>query len=165
LGRIGDASVLEPLVLAMMDEEGGVRQAAARALSLIDSYWERSVAVPNLIPRIEAALRHNKASVQYAASGLMRRLTGLVATDWAAATARAEAERKAGTLVRILQELLLDVDSEVRLAAAESMGRLRWAACGVALKTALDDSSVWVKLAAQEALEQIERSPASAPGR
>ena len=159
LGRLGDASILELLVLAMVDEQSGVRQAAARSLSMIDSYWERSVAVHTLIPRIEAALRHNDAGVQYAASGLLRRLTGRVAT----ADAHPDLKRKAAALVRILQEMLLDADAEVRLAAAESMGRLRWSACAGALKTALDDSSDWVKLAAQEALEEIGRASASAP--
>jgi HEAT repeat protein len=114
-----------------------------------------------LIPRIEAALRHDNAGVQYAASGLLRRLTGRTPT----AAAHTDSERKARTLARILQEMLLDADAEVRLAAAESMGRLRWSACAGALKTALDDSSDWVKLAAQEALEEMARAPASAPGR
>ena len=160
LGRLGDASVLEPLVLAMVDEQSGVRQAAARSLSVIDSYWERSVAAHTLIPRIEAALRHNNAGVQYAASGLLRRLTGRMPS----AAAHTDSERKTRSLVRILQEMLLDADAEVRLAAAESMGRLRWPVCAGALKTALDDSSDWVKLAAQEALAEIARAPASAPG-
>jgi HEAT repeat protein len=161
LGRLGDASVLEPLVLALVDEQSSVRQAAARSLSILDSYWERSVAAHTLIPRIEVALQHNNASVQYAAAGLLRRLTGRLPT----AAAHTDSERKTRVLVRILQDLLLDADAEVRLAAAESMGRLRWSAYAGALKTALDDSSDWVKRAAREALEEIARAQASAPGR
>jgi len=161
LGRLGDASVLEPLVLALVDEQGSVRQAAARSLSLIDSYWERSVATHNLIPRIELALQHNNASVQYAAAGLLRRLTGRAPS----ATAHSDADRKTRALVRILQDLLLDVDAEVRQAAAESMGRLRWTAYAGPLKSALGDSNEWVKLAAQEALKEIGPGAASAPSR
>jgi HEAT repeat protein len=155
LGKVGDENMLDQLVVAMMDEQMGVRQAAARAAAMLDPYWERQERVQALVPRIEAALRHRDPGVQYIASGLLRRITGRRAADSAIALAYPGSGWKPDRVVGILEDLMHDPDEEVRLAAAEAVGRLRLTPCATGLRAALKDSSDWVKLAARQALAAL----------
>jgi HEAT repeat protein len=144
---MGDESALGQLALAMIDEEVGVRQAAARSLTILDAFWERSPNVRELVPEIQNAMRHQSPSVQFAATGLIRRITGKSAADVHAESAR-NAETPSGPHVPILIALLHDADETVRLAAAESLGHFKSPEGLRALQIAMKDSSEWVREAA-----------------
>ena len=60
----------------MIDEQMGVRQAAARAAMMVDPYWQRSPRMQAVLPELQVALQQGDSGVQVAAAGLLRRLTG-----------------------------------------------------------------------------------------
>ena len=57
LGRIGDASVVEPLIGALRDESKEVREAASTALTEILPDWPRSEAAKRQVPEFITALQ------------------------------------------------------------------------------------------------------------
>lgn len=154
-GRVGDESAFESLVLAMVDEHMGVRQAAARALSLLDPYWERNPKARALIPQLQEAMRHHDSGVQFAASGLMRRLTGRTGMEIAVTPGTEMFGRTGNQAFDILQRLLRDADDEVRLAAVEAIVRMKLPASVPALQALLSDKNRWVKQAADKGLLAI----------
>ena len=104
--RIGPAAV-EPLVAALIDKRGHMRQAAARALEQIDPNWMKSGVAKRAIPRLRAALKDDKdQDVQKAAAqalgqiGDARALVPLVAALQEAAEelGRKEAAQKLGRM-------------------------------------------------------------------
>jgi HEAT repeat protein len=156
LGKLGDDTAIESLVMAMVDEHTGVRQAAARAITMVDPYWERSERVMALLPQLLEAVQRGDPGVQFAASGLVRRLTGRTASELQTANLHMPGQGSRGDRVADLLVLLLrDRDEEVRLGAAEALGRLRSPACLPALQSALKDRSPWVQAAAELGLQQI----------
>jgi HEAT repeat protein len=156
LGRLGDPAIVPKLVLTMMDPEMGVRNAASRALTMIEPYWERAEVVHKLIPQIEANVRHKEVSIQYSATMLLRRIAVPVAPKSSPAPQRLEVSRPTGTPVGvILQNLLVDPDPDVRLAAVESLGRMKSPEAAAALRPALNDSNNWVRLAANSAVAEL----------
>lgn len=154
-GRVGDESAIESLVLAMVDEHMGVRQAAARALALLDPYWERNPKARSLIPQLQEAMRHFNSGVQFAASGLLRRLTGRSGSEIATTPGTEVFGRTGNQAFDILQNLLRDADEEVRLAAVEALVRMKLPACVPALQALLSDKNRWVKQAADKGLLAI----------
>lgn len=154
-GRIGDETAIENLVLAMVDEHMGVRQAAARALNMLDPYWERSPRVQALVPQLQAAMRHRDSAVQFAAAGVLRRITGRSASELLAATPATTFGQTGDQAFDFLQNLLRDSDDEVRLAAVEAIIRMRSAASVPALQGMLADKNRWVKQTADAGLQSI----------
>lgn len=155
LGKLGDDSAVESLVMAMVDEHMGVRQAAARAIVMLDPYWERSERVAALLPQLLEAVRHRDPSVQFAATGLLRRLTGRTVAELQTTDLHMPGQIKGDRVADLLVLLLRDRDEEVRLGAAEALGRMRLTACVPALQSALNDHSPWVKAAAEHGLQQM----------
>ena len=155
VGRVGDEGAIESLVLAMVDEHMGVRQAAARALSLLDPYWERNPKARALIPQLQEAMRHRDSGVQFAAAGLLRRLTGRTGMEIAPTPGTEMFGRTGNRAFDILQNLLRDPDDEVRLAAVEAIVRMKLAAGVPALQGVLSDKNRWVQQAADKGLLAI----------
>jgi len=155
VGRVGDETAIEGLVLTMVDEHMGVRQAAARALTMLDPYWERSARVQLLVPQLQEAMRHRDSAVQFAAAGLLRRLTGRTAAEPGLAKAPTLFGQSGDRAFDILQNLLRDPDDEVRLAAVEAIVRMRSPASVPALQGVLGDNNRWVKQAANQGLLAI----------
>ena len=155
IGRVGDESVMDCLVLAMVDEHMGVRQAAARSLALLDPYWERNPKARALIPQLQAAVKHHDSGVQFAASGLLRRLAGRPGSELAVAPVAEKVGPSGDRAFDILQNLLRDADDEVRLAAVEAMVRMKLPAGVPALQAVLGDKNRWVKQAADQGLHAI----------
>jgi HEAT repeat protein len=154
LGRVGDETIVEKLVLTLVDGHSGVRMAAARALAKIDPDWETSDRVQRLLPDIQAAMKNKDAGIQSAAAALLRRVSVASPADPAAlsAPARNDAERKQRLVTEALRELLRHPHPGLRLAAAETVGRLQLAPCADALKAVLTDPDPRVGLAAQNSL-------------
>jgi HEAT repeat protein len=155
IGRVGDESAIESLVLAMVDEHAGVRQAALRALNSLDPYWERSPRVQAVGPKLQQALQHRDAAVQFAAAGLLRRLTGKSASELRSSDNAAKSDAASDHVFGILKKLLRDPDDDVRFAAVEAIVRLRTPACVQALQGLLGDNNRWVKQAADHGLLAI----------
>ena len=166
LGRVGNESIVEKLVITMVDAHSGVRQAAARALAKIDPNWESSERVQRMLPDIQAAMKNRDASVQSAATSLLRRVTVSTTGEsgLALSPARDDAERRQQTVTRIFQELLRDADADLRCAAAEAIGRLKLTACADGLKAALDDGDKRVKIVAQNAMAKLALGEGAAGG-
>jgi HEAT repeat protein len=154
-GHLGDERAMEHLVFAMVDEHMGVRQAAARALSSLDPYWERNPKARALIPELQQAMRHHDSGVQFAASGLLRRLTGRTGLETAVTPGTEIFGRTGNRAFDILQDLLRDPDAEVRLAAVEAIVRMKIPASVPALQGAMSDKNRWVKQAADKGLLAI----------
>ncbi len=164
LGRVGNETIVEKLVMTMVDAHGGVRQAAARALSRIYPRWETSERVQKMLPEIQSALRNRDISVQSAAASLLKRVTRKNADG--SALALMTTTDQPPLIAILLRELLADFDADVRVAAAETIGRMQLADCAEKLKTALNDAEPAVKLAAQTALAKLAADePASAGGK
>lgn len=163
LGRVGNESIVEKLVMTMVDAHGGVRQAAARALTKIYPRWESSERVQKMLPEIQNALRHRDASVQNAAAGLLKRVTRT--NGDAAALALTGTDQRPPPLTAMLRQLFSDTDADVRVAAAETVGRMLLAGCTELLKAALADADPGVKLAAQNAQAKLAVGDAAGGGK
>ena len=163
LGRVGNESIVEKLVMTMVDAHGGVRQAAARALTKIFPRWESSERVQKLLPEIQNALRHRDSSVQNAAAGLLKRVTRT--NSDASALALTGTDQRPPPLTAMLRQLLSDADADVRVAAAETIGRMQLAECAELLKAALADAEPGVKLAAQNAQAKLAAGDSAAGGK
>lgn len=154
LGQVGDESSVDCLILAMVDEHMGVRQASARALALLDPYWEKHPRAKALVPQLQEALRHRDSGVQFAASTLIRRITGRTGSDLARPPG-AEGFATGDQAFDVFQLLLRDPDDDVRLAAVEAIARLNLPASVPALQSLLNDKNRWVKQAADKGLLAI----------
>jgi len=154
-GRVGGDNAFESLVLAMVDEHMGVRQAAARALSQLDPFWDRHPKARGLVQQLKDAIRHRDSAVQFAAAGLLRRLTGRTGLEIAASPGTEMFGRPGSRAFDILQNLLRDRDDEVRFAAVEAIVRAKLPAGVPALQAMLSDKNRWVKSAAEKGLLEL----------
>jgi HEAT repeat protein len=155
LGYVGDENAIERLVLVMVDEHMGVRQAASRALNLLDPYWERSPRLQAVVPQLQEAMRHRDSAVQFAAAGLLRRLTGKSATELKSSGNTAMFGKSGDRAFDIFLSLLRDSDAEVRFAAVEAIVRTRSPASVPVLQGLLSDKNRWVQQAADQGLLAI----------
>jgi HEAT repeat protein len=157
IGRLRDPEAIGPLVLALVDTESSVRQAAAFSLHLIDTKWQDSEHAQRVIPELRAATSSDDTSVCYAGVAVLRQLGDserpVEAAD--AANLATSTSRKQRRVCSIFMELLADSDRDVRLAAAQSLGRLGDKRAAAALMTALSDRDDAVKLAASASLEAL----------
>ncbi len=152
LGNVGNETIVEKLVFTMVDAHSGVRQAAARALTRICPQWEKSDRVKRLLPEIQAAMKHRDVNVQSAATNLFQRVAG---PTMSSATMASATPLRSPPAVLILRELLHATAAELRLAAAQSIGRMRLKECEADLRERLQDSEKTVQQAAQDALAKL----------
>lgn len=149
LGTVGDKSVVDRLVLTLVDPHANVREAALRALHKLDPQWDNPERLRRLAPALQQACRTGEVGAQFAAASLIRRAS----TPGEGSAAPADPGRTSQCmLTRILRDLLADRDWSVRLAAAETLGRVRELDASDALETALDDPDARVAAAARAAL-------------
>jgi HEAT repeat protein len=159
LGRIGDPSAIRTLLLAMLDVESVVRNAAANAMRLIDRHWEQSAAVRQALPEIKAALDHHEYWVRHSALKLFEQLR--IDPDSIGSQSPIDAtpqppEPSAHPALFILTDLIRDADRDLRLAAADALGRLPEKSAGEILAFAANDSDAFVRQAAQNALAALD---------
>ena len=164
LGRVGNETIVEKLVMTLVDAHGGVRQAAARALAKIYPRWETSERVQRLLPEIQSAAKHGDISVQSAVNSLIKRVTRLNADGSTLALTSAATDQRSSPLASLLRGLFADPDANVRVAVAETVGRMQLAECTDKLKAALNDGESAVKFAAQNALAKLAAAEAETDG-
>jgi len=148
LGTVGNESIVEKLVFTMVDAHSGVRQAAARALTRIYPHWEKSERVRRLLPEIQAATKHHNVSVQNAATSLFQLVAGPVMDG---STLSSSSPSRVSPAVPVLRLMLSASEAEVRLAAVESIARMKLKDCAEDLKPLADDTDEAVKRAARNA--------------
>ena len=150
LGTVGNESIVEKLVFTMVDAHSGVRQAAARALTRIYPHWEKSDRVRRLLPEIQAAMKHHNISVQNAATSLFQLVSG-PALGGSNLSLSAAAEPRESPAVAVLRLMLNASEAEVRLAAVESIARMKLKDCADDLKPLANDADESVKRVARNA--------------
>ncbi|HWD18646.1 MAG TPA: HEAT repeat domain-containing protein [Verrucomicrobiae bacterium] len=156
LGRLRDARAIGPLVLALKDSDTNVRKMAAGALALIDPEWADTEAARHVAAQLRTALNSPDWFVRRAAALALEQMgenkgknsqeLNEVATP---------ARRRQLAVISVFEELLRDADSDLRLAAALSLGKLGEARTRSALMTALTDTDEAVRRVATEALEHL----------
>jgi HEAT repeat protein len=156
---MGDARGIEPLILALMDEEASVRTAATRALQRIDPGWKRSAAAGRAVPHLKAALNSREYWVRTSAAEVLALIGDLQSGEGTVSGLAQASNIQRQAAVAALAARLADVDRDVRLAAAEALGRLGDRRCGEALQAALADTDRWVRRAATKTLEGLRWEP------
>jgi len=155
LGRIGSRRAINALILASLDTETVVRSAAVTSLQVIDRHWEQAEGVVEILPQVKVALNSQDYWVRHSAIKLFERLKidpETVATATAANARAKSKEAQKQDVFSILCDLLFDRDRDMRLAAAEALGRLQDKNAITVLGAAVHDTDVLVKRAAQQSL-------------
>ena len=157
LSKIKDAQAIGPLIQAAMDAESTVRNAATAALIAIDRHWEESAAARQMLPKIQAALRHPDYWVRHSATKVLERMRvdPKSVTDEGSTSKATMPEAPPHPAAAILADLLFDRDNIFRLAAATALGQLRERSAKTILAAAVRDTHAAVRTAAQDALKQI----------
>ena len=158
LGQICDQRAIYPLVLKLLDPESSVRAAAAAALRNVNRCWEQTEDVRRALPEIKAALNHQEYWVRHCATILLEQLQvaqKTPVTDTGAIMLEQPVENSTHPALPILADLLADRDRDLRLAAAETLGRLFERRAVPLLAQAVQDSDRWVRQAAQSALTAL----------
>jgi HEAT repeat protein len=167
LGRVGDTRAIRPLVLALLDVESFVRNAAHNSLADIDPYWEKTEAARGVLPQIQAARKNREYWISHSAALLLEMIpadgTGHgVENRPTPAPVPVPAFEPAppveipttlpAAAFDILADLLGDRDRDLRLAAAEAFNRLHEKRATSILATAVHDPDAFVRQAAEQAL-------------
>ena len=74
LARLRDPRAVQALIPMLIDSESVVRHAAANALQVVDCHWQSSKDAENLVPFLEASLKHESYSVRDAAAKTLGRI-------------------------------------------------------------------------------------------
>jgi len=76
LGTSRNSAFIGPLIMALVDEERPVREAATVALELINPKWALSEAAKQTVPALEKAVENSRPWVRVAAAGVLGRIRG-----------------------------------------------------------------------------------------
>jgi HEAT repeat protein len=158
LGRLRDLRAIGPLVMALVDTETSVRRTAAFSLQRIHTGWAQTEDAQKRKPDIRATmLNSDDVAVRYAARSVLKVLGGEAqkTEEYDIASSLTAANHKHIRIFTFFFYLMGDTDREVRLAAAETLGRLGDRRASSALMSALSDSDSHVKAAAERSLEAL----------
>jgi HEAT repeat protein len=158
LGRVRDLRAIGPLVMSLVDAETSVRRTAAYTLQRIHSQWAQTEDAQKRKPELRATMMNSEdLAVRYAARSALKVLGGEIPQADAVYLGDevAAASHKHTRVFTFFFYLLGDIDREVRLAAAETLGRLGDRRAASALMSALSDVDSFVKAAASRSLEAL----------
>jgi HEAT repeat protein len=156
LGKIGNRRATGPLVMALVDADSNVRRVAGITIQRLNPNWPASEEAQQVVPELRAALDFGDSAIRYAATsvlGRMGKLSDKQAGDTDGTTVLTAVGQKRRKVFTVFVELLKDPDRDVRLASAQSLGRLGDARAAAHLMTAMSDSDEAVRRAAAEAVE------------
>ncbi len=157
LGELGDPRAIQPLVLALLDTENTVRNAASSALYKINRRWDDTESAHRALPKIKTALKHNDYWVCQSASKLLQQFNvDVKSLQDESANVRLMMKSGPSPVYTLFADLLFDRDRDLRMAAAVSLGRLREKNATAFLSTASRDSDYCVRQAALSALTALE---------
>ncbi len=166
-GRDGRAEALPQLMIALKDDDDGVREACVRALGEISD--------PEAVPALLGALRDKAAPVRSSvawALGEIEDPRAVVVLVKAVADVDVEVRRQAAWALGEIEDLaavpalltaLKDADAKVRSQAAWALGEIEDRRAVAGLSGALQDTDVDVRKQAAWALGEIADPSASAP--
>ena len=157
LGKMGDARAIGPLVLALKDGESEVRRMAAGALAQIDSKWAATEAARKMAPEMRSALGSDDWAVRRAAAAVLEQMgeSKTPSMEQPDTEMMTPARRPQQAVLTIFMDLLKEADADLRLAAADTLGKLGDIRARSPLMTALTDGDFTVRQAATQALSSL----------
>jgi HEAT repeat protein len=159
LARIKSRAAIGALVLALTDSQTSVRQYAAAALREIDSGWENLPEAQAALPRLHESLKDRDYWVRQSARETIRRIE----TAEPFVREMTVPDEKANAALQVLVSLLRNPQADLRLAAAEALGRIENQGLSGFLSAALPDADVWVTQALEESLRKCGNPAAPEP--
>jgi HEAT repeat protein len=160
LGQLGDAKAIAYLVPALIDDQESVRKNAAAVLVKLDRHWGQTPAARQVIPVLRNALKHKEYRIRQAAADVLEKLGEIQRTsDRDEINTTPLLQRRRREAREILCQMLGDYDRDLRLAAAEGLGRLGDPQGAEALAVMLTDSDHWVCRAAAKSLKELRWQP------
>lgn len=155
LGRMRDPNAIEPLILAQLDTNRTVRQAAATALFQTDREWAKSDAAQRALPAVKRALKHEDYGVRQIAGDLLNRHFNIRQCQPALlADGDAESVRRERA-VDVLASMLWDEDTLIRLACVRALQQIGEPRAAGPVATRLQDPEPMVRRAAERALSDF----------
>jgi HEAT repeat protein len=144
--------------MLLVDAELSVRRTAAFSLQRIHTRWAQTDDAQKRKPEIRATMLNSEdVAVRYAARSALMVLGGEAqkTEEYDIASSMTAANHKSIRIFTFFFYLLGDTDHEVRLAAAETLGRLGDRRASSALMSALSDTDCHVRAAAERSLEAL----------
>lgn len=156
LGRLHDRSAIRPLVIALKDPSASVRRIVSAALTRIDERWNSSEEALAAVEELKIGMLDRDPDVRYLVGKVLASL-GQSPPEAALATPSEDhlsvtADKRRKLAVSLFVAILSHEDRDLRLAAAESLGRLGDERSQNALNQAMGDGDACVRNAAAAAL-------------
>lgn len=171
LELLGDRRAITALVIALRDEKANVRQRATASLVALERNWWQTDAARAAAPQLQAVLQHNDYWVRQSAADALARITHTQTAELRGVpasqpTVAAPLHFRRQAAVEALTALLWDFDPEMRVAAADALGRIGQTAVLPALVHSAKDGDARVQAAAARAVVALKalESSAGQPG-
>ncbi len=161
LGQIRHRSAIEHLVVTLADPQSSVRHAAAGVLKQLDPEWERSEEARLAVPALKSAMTSKEYWVRQAASDTLSKLSDTPKPEPTLNSFSDPVYYKRAAAFQALVQALGDWDRDLRLAAAEALGRIADQRALEPLTEALHDVDQWVRESAEKALWRLGWEPAA----
>jgi HEAT repeat protein len=161
LGEMGEARVIPQLVAALADPLSSVRQLAAAALHKLDRRWERSELARQAIPALQSAAGDTEYWVRHSALEVLKRLQRDRSAEAEPPVLNENVRAFRSAAGQVFCHALRSANRDLRIAAAESLGRLGDVLHAVPLVAALEDADPWVRRAAAGSLRALSWQPAN----
>ena len=157
IGQIGDPQAIPSLVIALLDVERTARNLAQTTLKKIQPDWEQTEQARATLPAIKAALTHSDYWVRHSATVLLEqfKIDASSLVDELKSSPAEISPPPPHLALPFLADLLFDRDPELRVAAAEALGRLQEKHATAILAAAARDANQAVQLAAEKALAAL----------
>ncbi len=155
----GSESATGALILGLADEDNAVRQSCELALRRVSPTWERTEAALGVVPELKKALTHRSYWVRQAAADILGRITDLAADRFQFSALANSVNFRHQAAISVLLEALGDWDRDLRLAAAEALGRNWDSRTGPMLMKGVRDPDIWVQEACAQSLKEVGNQP------
>jgi HEAT repeat protein len=162
LGALRARRSIGALVKALSDSNAGVRRIAASSLSRIDEEWSQSPEAKTAIEGLKASLKSKDSDVRHAVSALLNSLgahTPGIMEPAPAPQKPAPATDRNKLATNLFISILCDGDPLLRMAAAESLGRIGDRLGESPLQQSLRDPNSGVRASAERALKALREMP------
>jgi HEAT repeat protein len=158
LALLGDPAAIEPLVLALADEQPSVRNAVLVALRRINFFWETTPEAQRVLPQLRVVA---ETADYWGRQSVLQAIEKITKASSPAAGANASARNlpQSQAAVEAFLEALGSDHPDVRLAAADALGRLGDAGNIHSLVQTMRDPDPGVCVAAAQSLSMLGWQP------